>query len=256
MRFHGVLSAAALLTRVPVPRGTHTGDLRVAAPWMPVIGAGIGGVSAIACIAFQRLGSGVAAVAAVSTSIILTGCLHEDGLADTADALGGAGTRERLFEILKDSRVGAFGAVAIALSLMWRTLLIDRLGQDAAGAIVVAHTIGRLATVWIMGTLEYVTPSTVARNRDAHRLGVGSVLRATMAATAILLIVDCTGLLPTYVCVVSGVSFAVVAAVLARYFKHRCGGYTGDFLGATEQVGECWTLLICAVAAVMRGPRP
>src|SRR5690348_3248404 len=142
MRFHGVLSAAALLTRVPVPRGTHTGDLRVAAPWMPVIGAGIGGVSAIACIAFQRLGSGVAAVAAVSTSIILTGCLHEDGLADTADALGGAGTRERLFEILKDSRVGAFGAVAIALSLMWRTLLIDRLGQDAGGGSVVPRTFG------------------------------------------------------------------------------------------------------------------
>ena len=248
MTLRGFLSATAILTRVPVPPRAHTGDLTSAAPWMPVIGAGIGGLSAIACSACQPLGSGVAAVAAVTTSIIVSGCLHEDGLADTADALGGGGTRERVFEILKDSRIGSFGAVAIALSLMWRTMLIERLGHDVAGPIVAAHTIGRLASVWIMGTLEYVTPAAVARNRGAQRLRIGSVMAATAAAVGVLLVVERAGLFPMSACVIAPVSFAGVAAALAVYFKHRCGGYTGDFLGATEQAGECWTLLICALA--------
>jgi len=253
MKLQGALSAAAILTRVPMPRSAHTGDLGSAAPWMPTVGAAIGALSALAFVGLRPFGPGTAAAAAVSTSIILTGCLHEDGLADTADALGGAGTRERVFEILKDSRIGTFGAVAVALSLIWRTVLIGRLGDNAAGAIVAAHTIGRLATVWMMARLDYVTPPSVARHRVARRLGTRSAAQATVSAALVLLILSRIRLLPPTAWIIAVVSFAGVAALLALYFKHRCGGYTGDFLGATEQVGECWTLLMCVVATTARG---
>jgi adenosylcobinamide-GDP ribazoletransferase len=178
---------------------------------------------------------------------LLTGAFHEDGLADTADALGGAYDRDRLFAILKDSRIGSFGAAALVMSLVLRVCLLARLGPAAPLALVMVGAASRVPPVWLMAALPYVTTGD-ARSRPLTRGGAAQAVMATALAAGLLGAVH-TALSPVAVLAMVAVSLAAVLLCGWR-FHARAGGITGDFLGATQQVSEAGLLL----ALILTGP--
>ena len=189
-------------------------------------------------------------------SIAVTGAFHEDGLADSADALvGGLEQRDRILEILKDSRLGTYGSTALILSILARVTLLTELGGGdtlparvggdalcltrAAWALVCAHALARLAPVFLMAALPYATQD--AHSKSRHLLGT-TWLQALCASLwgAVVLAVA-----PVPLAVVAGLvaALAVVAAWTGYRFMKRVDGITGDFLGALEQFGEAVVLL-------------
>ena len=247
----GAGAALMLLTRIPVPAWAGSGHAwSWAVAWFPLVGVLVGAVSAAAWWAVAPIGALPAGVLAVIVSIVITGALHEDGLADTADALGGARDREAIFEILKDSRVGTYGAVAIGLSLLWRVSLLFSFDSHVPGALVLSHTIARLMPVWLLAALPYVTPS-AAKSAQVARAGWSRVAIATIVAGTVAFMLVLAGMLSLAVVAGTFIVASLATLMLARWFLRRAGGLTGDFLGATEQVGECLALF---VAAWLLGP--
>jgi adenosylcobinamide-GDP ribazoletransferase len=253
--FRGARAAFALLSRVPVGGFPYSAaDWRWAAAWYPLVGLVLGLVQAIAFVALRSAGATVAAAGAVTVGLLLTGALHEDGLADTADALGGSHEPEGLFAILKDSRIGTYGAAALTMALLLRVSAMSALDPRVLAALPLAGALSRVFPVWLMATLDYVTPEAVARNRAVAQ---GGALQATMAT---LIGVGCAAaaavLFPRALHPIeigAATLAATVAAVLAaRTFRRRAGGVTGDFLGAAQQV--CEIVLLVAFAASARVP--
>jgi adenosylcobinamide-GDP ribazoletransferase len=247
----GARAAVVFLTRVPVGGFPYRdADWRWAAAWFPMVGALVGGVAALAFRFGRPAGSPVAATLAVVAALLVTGAFHEDGLADTADALGGAmpGDRKRLFAILKDSRIGVFGAAALTMALLLRVALLARLDAAAGLALVLAGAWSRVAPVWLIAALPYVTPPGSTRSRPVVRAGVGQATAATAAAA----LITATTLAAGAVGARTAIGFALVPVALAVAcgwrFRARAGGITGDFLGATQQVCECGLLLWLALA--------
>ncbi len=178
--------------------------------------------------------------------MLLTGAFHEDGLADTADALGGASDRERLFAILRDSRIGSFGAAALCMALLLRVALLAALAGLAPLALLLTQALARLPPVWMMALLPSVSPGggktgAVARAGGPQVAVASGWIALLFGAAAALGLLDWRLLagLPA----VAGAT----AAACALRFMRRAGGLTGDFLGATEQVVECALLLTLAL---------
>jgi len=242
----GARAAFVFLTRVPLG-GTYTdADWRWAPAFFPLVGIGVGASAAAVWIASASAGAVVASVLAVGAAIWLTGAFHEDGLADTFDALGGAFDRERLFEILKDSRIGTYGTVALVVSIGLRVGCLAALGARAPAALVVTHCFARTPPVWLMGTLPYVTPKHTSRNplsgAGPAQLLLAAVWPATIAAAAVT-----HGLFSLSEMLALGAAAIAVATLCGWRFRVRAGGLTGDFLGATEQLCECAFLLVLAL---------
>src|SRR6516164_10464381 len=148
--FSGFAVATGFFTRIPVATPVNEGGWLADTAWaFPLIGAGIGGVAALAFLLIRLLGLGdwPAAVLAVLASIVLTGALHEDGLADTADGLIGGQDREQRLAIMRDSRHGTFGVVAIVLSVLLRAAALAGIGEpiSAGLALIAAHAASRAA---------------------------------------------------------------------------------------------------------------
>ena len=246
----GLRAATAVLTKVPVGAAPlQTEDQLWAPVCFPIVGAGVGLAAGAIYLAFRGVGELPAAALAVSASLLLTGALHEDGLADTADALGGASTPERLFAILKDSRTGSFGAAAVAITVLLRVSLIAALGAAGGWALVLVHAAARLAPVALMTALPYVSDPMNRKNAALER---PTRERASLACLfPLALLVATIGL--GWLSLVSALVFLSLGALMTMYlghrFKARAGGYTGDFLGATEQLVECALLLALALMA-------
>lgn len=245
----GVRAAITFLTRVPVGGFPYSDEeLRWSGAHFPLIGAVLGAVLGAVFALALPLGPLVAAVLALVAGLMLTGGFHEDGLADTADALGGGYDAAKVLEILKDSRIGAFGGLALATSLLLRAALLAALAWRAPVALVLAHTLSRTAPVWLMVRLPYATDDARARSRHVTRAGL---VQATVAtAWAALVLAAAVWLTP--VTPGAAVGAAAVAAALAALagwrFQRRVGGVTGDFLGATQQLGEVGVLLVLLAA--------
>ena len=182
--------AWAFLTRLP--GGAHPGDDRElgrSVPWFPIVGAILGALSGTVYWALHgSVGAPLAAVLAVAASAAATGGLHEDGLADTADALGGT-TRQRRLEIMKDSRVGVFGVIALVLSTLVRVFAVSSLGPvDGLVALVVAHLLGRTMAVAVMGVAPTATGTGLGHSYTAHlpRAWTAVAVIVTSAAAASL----------------------------------------------------------------------
>jgi adenosylcobinamide-GDP ribazoletransferase len=249
--FRGARAAMTFLTRVPVGGFPYSeADFRWSSAWFPFVGLLLGAAQAVVFFAASRAGSFVAAALTVGVSMLLTGAFHEDGLADTADALGGAYERKRLFEILKDSRVGSFGAGALTVVLVLRIAVLARLGAAAPLALVLTQSLSRTPPIWMMVAMPYVTADDAAKSRLVARAGAEQALVATAwPALAIAVAIAQRWLtLPEAAAMLAGVT--VVALLGAQRFHARAGGITGDFLGATQQVCECAALL---ALALMRG---
>ncbi len=247
------LNALRFLTIVPVP----SSDSAIAPDWLsrcakyfPVVGIGVGLVSAVVLLLADRIWSPVvASLLAVAASIVVTGALHEDGLADTADGLGGGSSVEKRLAIMKDSRIGAYGTLALAFSLSLRVAaLADMPVWTAAAALILAHAAARITPAFVMNALPYAG--------DTAAMKV-SYVDASVSAhdRRFALIVVLCALLPlafvSFLSVISGLLVgAALAAAVTLWARKRINGYTGDVLGAIEQMFEIGFLL--GVAAVMR----
>lgn len=253
-----LLLALQFLTRVPVPAwvGFDTALMRRAVRHFPLVGSLVGTFGSCVLLAAGHLWPPtVAAALAVAASVWLTVALHEDGLADTCDALLGAAPREKALAIMKDSRIGTYGAAALGLVLLLRVLLAAVLLSQgvwaAAAALVASHAAGRALAVALMGTLPYAgeqaQAKTPALTRDASAADVGWAV-----ATGALLLGGAAVLQPA-----PWLSGGIAVALLLLLFsgmravlQRRLQGYTGDTLGAAEQLGEVAVLL--AMAASLR----
>jgi adenosylcobinamide-GDP ribazoletransferase len=249
------------LTRVPVPGWVayepwNPDWLNQAVRHFPLVGAAVGAAgAAVALLALLLWPPLVAAALAVGATVWLTAAFHEDGLADTADALLGAVSREMALAIMKDSRIGTYGAVALGLALLLRVVLLAELLRAspllAATVCVAAHAGGRTAAVALMAVLPYGGDEAHAkakplarqvRRRDAvWACALGGALLGLpwLAAPAAAGAWQVLG---------AALALALLVAAMRGWLRRRLGGYTGDTLGACEQLGEIGVALAFAAA--------
>ncbi len=247
--FADFLLATAVLTRVPVgaaPPGTGSpGEAGVAASsWaFPLVGAGVGGIAGSVLLAAQVLGCGdvVAALLAILAALVVTGALHEDGLADTIDGFGGGKDRDHKLAIMRDSRVGAYGVLALILGIGLRIGALAAIGGPvhAGLALIATHAASRGFLPAAMRLMRPARPDGLAAEAGRPSLTVTTVALAGGLAIAL----GCLGPLSGLVMFAIGGAAATAMAALAR---HQIGGYTGDVLGAIQQVGEITMLLVAA----------
>lgn len=232
-----MLTAVQFLTRLPVPGwvGHGPGQLDRAMRYLPLVGIGVGLLgAAVLTFAGAGLPRPAAAVLSVAATLLLTGALHEDGLADTLDGLFGGATRDDALRIMRDSRLGTYGAAGLAVALGLKVAALSAL--PAAGAALVAgHAGSRFFVVCVLARQPYAR----ARGKAAPVAGgVGAVELA---------VAGCCGVLPLLLLGDRALPALLLAAGLAwgmaRWFRRRLGGYTGDGLGAVQQVTELAILL-------------
>ena len=229
--------AIRFFTRLPVPAwvGHSAEALNRSARYFPAVGLLVGALGALVYLgAAYFWPPGVALLLSMAATIYATGAFHEDGLSDTVDGLGGGWEKLRILEIMKDSRVGSYGVVAMWLALSGKFVLL--LNMDAALLPVVllaGHAVSRFCSTVLLATLDYVREDLLAKAKPlATKLSPGEMLVA-LAFTLLGL-----AMLPPFKAL-SGVLLAALATVwLALKFKRWLGGYTGDCLGATQQVSE------------------
>lgn len=245
-------AAFFFLTRIPVGGFPYTPEQwRWSSGWFPFVGLVIGAAMAAVWLAVVGAGPLPAAALVTGFGMLLTGAFHEDGLADTADALGGVVDRDRIFEILKDSRIGAFGAACLFVTLLLRISLLARLGDLAPatvpGLVILSQALARTPPVWLMATIPYVTADEESKSKLVTRAGFGQAGLATawcVVGIGLALLMNAV----TAEEVAAGtVAAAAVAMLLGWRFVTRAGGLTGDFLGAAEQCAEVAFLLAIAV---------
>lgn len=245
--------ALQFLTRVPVRTASfEPAELNRCARWFPLVGALVGGFGAgIFLLAAAWWPLPVAVLLSMAATVWLTGGFHEDGLADTCDGLGGAVTRERALEIMKDSRLGSYGALGLVLTLALKTALLLALAQDAplraALAMVLAHAVSRAAAVGLMATLPYAGDIEHAKAKPLAQRVTTAELLVGFGTTAVLAVASGPLLGWPSLALALGLA-AFVTAWIARWLRRRLGGFTGDALGATQQWCEAAVLLGLAAA--------
>lgn len=235
--------AIRFFTRLPVPGwvGHSSEALERSSRYFPAVGLIVGGVAALVFVLSSLiLPKTLAVLASMASTLYVTGAFHEDGWSDMVDGFGGGWDKPQILTIMKDSRIGSFGAVALVILLLAKfcaLLEIDLLMIPVS--LIAGHAFSRLCAVSLLRTLEYVRDEGKSKPL-ATGIGRGELAFAALTALLPLLF------LPFQQAVI-GVVFAVLATLwLARMFKRRIGGYTGDCLGATQQLAEVafyWGLL-------------
>lgn len=234
------LTAVQYFTRVPVPNwvGHSAGQLDGSARYFPAVGLGVGLVAAaVFAAASVLLDTLLAALLATAATVVLTGAFHEDGLGDTIDGLGGGMSRERALEIMKDSRIGTYGTLALLLVIGMKVAALASMELlQAALALPAAHAVSRWLATSVIWRSRYVRIDDTSRAKPVTQsLSGGGFAIATL--WALLALAACALVTPL------GVVVALVPAIgvrfwLLRWFERRLGGYTGDGLGATQQLTE------------------
>ncbi|MFC4932022.1 adenosylcobinamide-GDP ribazoletransferase [Massilia sp. GCM10023247] len=239
--------ALQFFTRLPIPRwvGFQPEWLHHASRYFPLVGCVVGvGAAAVYALAALVLPAPVAAVLSTAASIYLTGAFHEDGFADTCDGFGGGLTRERVLEIMKDSRVGAYGAIGIVCMLGIKCTALAMLPPASAiAALLIAHPLSRLAATALIWRMDYARDEGKSKPMAQQMSGVEFAIAALTALLPGALLAAAGQV--TLPALSAGVAAAGVAALwLARTFQARIGGYTGDCLGAVQQVAEVAVYLV------------
>ena len=241
------LLATAVLTRLPVaPRDEDAADegAVAAASWaFPAVGAGIGMIAALVMFGASSFGLGdaPAALLALVAAGFVTGALHEDGLADTADGLGGGRTRDEKLAIMRDSRQGTYGIIALILSIGLRAVALASIPGPIEGglALIAAHAASR---GFLAPAMWWLAPA----REDGLGATAGTPSGAAALIAPVIGIFIALGMLGpvrgAVAIVLSGMAVAATAAVARR----QIGGYTGDVLGAFQQIGEIVMLLVAA----------
>jgi adenosylcobinamide-GDP ribazoletransferase len=229
--------AVRFFTRLPVPAwvGHSSEALNRSARYFPAVGLVIGGIGGLVYAAATYLWpQPVAVLLAMAATVYATGAFHEDGLADMVDGLGGGWEKQRILEIMKDSRVGSYGVVAMMLALLGKFTLLNSLdGALVPCALLAGHAVSRFCSTALLATMDYVREDLLAKAKPlAMRISGGEMLVALLFAGVSL------AWLPTEKALAGCVLAALATLWLAAKFRRWLGGYTGDCLGATQQVSE------------------
>lgn len=247
------LTALVWLTRYPVGRFLRPPVPQLAsAVWaFPLAGLALALPASVPLLA--GLPAPVAAILAVGVMVWLTGAMHEDGLADYTDGCGGA-TRERRLEIMRDSRIGSYGVLALLLVTGLRIASLAELARispwAAAGALAVAASLSRAGMGMAMAVMDPARPDGLGRAAGRASLaaaGWGWALAAAVVAPLIL-----AGTLSVFAAIAAILACAAAQFLLGRGAQRRLGGQTGDVLGAMQQKGECATLLTLLILTSAR----
>jgi adenosylcobinamide-GDP ribazoletransferase len=248
--FVDFLAALQFLTRLPLPTGPYAPDaLARSVKFFPLVGLLIGLLSALLYFLLApHLPLLIVALLIVGYLVAITGCLHEDGLADAADGFGGGWEREKILAIMRDSRIGTYGAAALTLSLLARVLLIASLPSHQAAAYLIAAPV---LCRWTTLPLSFYLPPARSRSEDQVDGQGARIARLTTGASLLI------GSLLSFVIVFVLLRIRGLAPVMAAmgvtlmtglYYNHRIGGITGDCFGATNQLTEI-AVYLCGVWA-------
>src|SRR5882724_5502286 len=233
------------LTRLPLAHDAPAakGELAQALWTAPLVGivVGLAGAITFSVVLAWHVPLLLAAVLTLAVTTVLTGALHEDGLADVADGFGGGATRERKLEIMRDSRIGTYGVCALILSFLLRVFAIAELGDDAAvfAALIAAHA-GSRACIPVF--MQIVPPA----RADGLSADAGAPISAvSLAATLIgaVVLIACLGIKAA---IIALLLLVAGGAFMAWLCWRQIQGQTGDVLGALEQAGEMIVLLVAA----------
>lgn len=227
--------ALRFFTRLPVPAwvGHSSEALNKASRYFPAVGLIVGALAAlvfgVASLFFPKT---LAVLAAMAATLYATGAFHEDGWSDMVDGFGGGWEKAQILTIMKDSRIGSFGAVALVIMLLSKFCALIELDlATIPAALLAGHTVSRFCSTTLMRGLDYVRDEGKAKPL-ATRIGWGEL--AFAGGTALLALFFLRPVPALLGCV-----FAAAATLwLARLFQRRIGGYTGDCLGATQQLAE------------------
>jgi len=245
-RASDLATAFSLLSRLPVPRDWINTERNAQAAWAyPVVGLAHGVIAAAAMLLATALGlpSALAVLVALTALVLLSGAMHEDGLADLADGVWGGWTPETRLEIMRDSRIGTFGVVALALSLATRAIalwiLVDISVPYACVALIAVAALSRAGMPFLMALLPQARKDGLSRSIGEVPLGAAWIGLALAGGPAVLLLGWSTLALVFW-----GGLAALGVGSLAR---RKLGGQTGDVLGGAQQITEI-TLLLTLVA--------
>lgn len=233
-------AALRFFTRLPVPGwvGHSAEQLNHAARYFPAIGIIIGAIGASVTLAAALVWPPqIAVLAGMAVTLVATGAFHEDGLTDSIDGFGGGWTKEQVLAIMKDSRVGSYGAIGIGMVLLTKfaalTALTTLPPPTFAAMLIAGHSVSRFASTTLIYALDYVRDDDSSKSKPlATRLGKGE-----LAVAALFGLAPCL-LLPAAQVAMALALVTGVTLLVARYFVKRIGGYTGDCLGATQQLTE------------------
>lgn len=238
--------AIVFLTRWPV-KITQTIDdklLNSATGYFALVGVIVAGITSAVYYGLSLyLSSEVAIVLAMIASLLFTGAFHEDGLADTADGFGGGWLVEQKLNIMKDSRLGTYGASALFLALLAKFQLLTALSDISTELMIyslfMAHGISRAGAVSLIGTLEYVQLDAQSKTKPVAQ-SVSSESKSVLGLTVLTLfiLIWLSGVLSLSQLVYLSVLLFVIRWLFMRFVVKQLGGYTGDVLGAAQQVFE------------------
>lgn len=236
------LTIVPLAPPLPSSEASGQGYLSPAMPMFPVVGAGIGVLAGLVLLAGSALGLPPLAAAslAVVSGVLITGALHEDGLGDVADGFGGGRTREDKLRIMKDSRVGTFGVVAIASSLMLRAAALAGLPAIAAMTALIAA--GALSRACLPALMRWLPP---ARTQGMAAEAGSPCTWHAVAAVAVAAVIALVALGPA--AGIAAIIATTAGIVVTGFLAHRqIDGHTGDVCGAAQQAAEVAVLLTVA----------
>ncbi|MGQ1891930.1 adenosylcobinamide-GDP ribazoletransferase [Thermophagus sp. OGC60D27] len=242
-----VYSSFLYFTRLSLPIRVEyrKENQHLALTWFPLVGVVVGLMGGVAYyLASMVFPASVAVVLALGVTILVTGAFHEDGFADVCDAFGGGYTAEQRLHIMKDSRVGTYAVLGLLLLLAMKMVLLTETDSSVVPAVLVAsHALSRWSVLIIAMRWPYARPSGASKSRDtSHPLSAGRFFIATVLGV-VPLIYFCSWWL------LVSVPMVIISALMAgRWFKARIGGYTGDCLGAVQQLNE---VLVMAVLFVV-----
>lgn len=248
-------TALQFFTRLPIPRwvGFDPAWLNQASRYFPLVGVVVALITgAVYVVAFKFLPPAVAVILSVAAGIYVTGAFHEDGFADMCDGFGGGMTPERVLEIMKDSRIGAYGAIGIFCLLLLKCAILTQIPPSRVlAALLLAHPMSRLMAVSLIWRLDYARAEGKAKPLAQKMRTIEFAIAALTALLPALVLVYLGWL--SWTMLISGFALALVATLwLARKFVRRIGGYTGDCLGAVQQVTEA-IFYLCVLAGLHTG---
>ena len=231
-----LVGAIHFFTRLSVPgRWAHDGAiLQRAIVWYPVVGAVVGGGAAlIYALTFCLWPKTLAVLAALVFAILATGALHEDGWTDMVGGFAeGGGDRDAVLNSMRQSQLGGHGAVALTVLLVLRfALLVETDSAHVAPLLIAAHAFSRLCAAGVLVTLDYARPDGKAKP-FANRIGLGDALLLGVGGALPMCLLPLPGAL------LAGALAVTMTLWLSYRFRRRLGGYTGDCIGAVQQVAE------------------
>jgi adenosylcobinamide-GDP ribazoletransferase len=237
-------TAVAFLTRVPMPHpaGPVPANFVRAQRLFPIVGAAIGAAVGLVCLGLRAIGVPdlAAAALALGAGAILTGALHEDGLADVADGFGGGRDVAAKLEIMRDSRLGTYGALILLVSFVTKVSALAALpdGMVAPG-LIAAHALGR-------GVLPLMSMNLVYARQDGLAANAGRPDPATAGLAAAFAFAIAVLVLPGFEALGAALAAGLAAIGMAWLAQRQIGGQTGDVLGGAEQVAETAILVLLA----------